>query len=134
MTAKDAVNPLQFYHSTDAELNPGDVIEPGHKINNPNRPSSDDFKEYGHHNFTWMTTVKPHPNAKYGYGANHYEVEPLGLHHPYSFSVARGKPRDPAERNEGKPTQRTDKTWVSLAGAKVLRKVGDDEPRIGDTQ
>lgn len=132
MSAGDHVSPQQFYHSTDAGLKPGDVIEPGHKIENPNRPSSDDFKEYGHHNFTWMTTVKPHPNVNGGYGRNHYEVEPMGLHHPYSFNLAKTGTRirpntDPPRNDEGS-------NWVSLAGAKVVRKVNDDEPRIGDTK
>jgi hypothetical protein len=129
MTAKDAINPLQFYHSTDSELNSGDVLKPNHPVGNTSRPSSDDFKEYGHHDFTWMTTVKPHPKAQYGYGKNHYEVEPMGLHHPYSFDVARGHKRTMQDANPN-----MNSTWVSLAGAKVLRKVGDEEPRIGDTQ
>lgn len=126
----------QFYHSTDSELQPGDVITPGHR-----RPrghhASDDFPEYGHTNFTWMTTEKPGTQygrpgqAIGGYGRNHYEVEPLGLHHPYSFHLAKtGYKRTMNERAfpEHQPN------WVSLGGARVIRKLGDDEPRVGDTR
>jgi hypothetical protein len=131
MTASDHLGP-QFYHSTDAELKPGDVLQPGHPIKNPKRPSSNDFKELGHHNFTWMTTTKPHPNNLGGsYGRNNYQVEPIGLHAPYSFKL--GKTGDLQDRDMDED-ERLGSSWVSLGGAKVIRKVGDEEPRIGDTK
>ncbi len=126
MAAHESLGP-QFYHSTNSELKPGDVIQPGHRRDDDSFHFSDDFKELGHHNFTWMTTEKP---GVYGgkYGKNSYEVEPLGLHHPYSFQLAKSGERTTTERMQERSSGNDHRTaWVSLAGAKVIRKVGDDQ-------
>lgn len=125
MSAGDAVSPQQFFHATDAHLNPGDVIKPGHKPPGTGG-HSDDFDELGHHNFTWMFPNRDHVRS---YGRHTYQVEPIGLHHPYSFDLAR---TGDASMRTSELAEDRPHAVVALGGARVIKKI--TAPNIGDTK
>lgn len=127
----------QFFHASPSEFKPGDLIQPGHRREG-GKHWSDDYYSEGHHQFTWMTAQRPRRDSMYG--TNHYEVEPTGLAEPYKWHEHSGlgttvRADHPyAERNRRRNANPDQQSWVSLAPLRVIRKVADDEPRIGDTK
>lgn len=102
---------------------PGDYVKPGNMVPNDIHSRtggrwSDDYSDKGHDQFVWMTK---HPEDAH-YGSNVYEVHPEGLTRAYNY------------RGEGEPESRSHQAHVSLAPVKVVRRIGDDEPHIGDTR
>jgi hypothetical protein len=76
MTASDHLSPGQFFHGTHAELNSGDLIEPG-KHPKSYQPYKDapDLQSRDHVYFSNRRQYL----AEY-YGPNLYQVEPTGPH------------------------------------------------------
>lgn len=110
------LSPRQFFHGTNAELQPGDMLHPNHKEGyNKERPD--------HSDFVWMANnvkdadwyAKQRVQTK-GTGApgHVYEVEPQGLHAPADTLT---------------PGKKSATAHVSLAPAKVIRELSPDERR-----
>jgi Rifampin ADP-ribosyl transferase len=109
----------QFFHGTDAQLQPGDMLHPNHSTEGFNKERPD------HTDFVWMSNrVKDadwYANRRSGTptrtgtsGGHVYEVEPQGLHAPADTLT---------------PGKKSNSTHVSLAPAKVIREVPHDERR-----
>ena len=99
MAAHDSLSPDQFYHGTNAELAPGDMVQ-------PNYPKHDDpvWANHGHSDFVWSS---PLPREASVYGDNVYEVEHTGLTGLYKHNTP------------------ISQAHVSLAPMRVIRKVSN---------
>lgn len=106
MTAHDAMNPVQFFHGTNAVLAPGDMINPGH------RKSQYDYADEAHHVFTASRADEAGSYASFarhlarmgeipGPAESHvYEVEHTGpaepIPSPYNDAVVYQRSKQPA--------------------------------------
>jgi len=126
MAAADHLSP-RLFHSTNADLQPGDLIHPGHQHEDPaDYHWGDDYKNIGHRDFTWASAGKP----KTSFGSRHYEVEPTGLAHPYTLherpnglTARKDTPGEYPRQESMDPDSIHAKNWVSLAPLRVKGRV-----------
>jgi hypothetical protein len=91
MSAIDNLSPPQFYHGTNAELSPGDVVSPGHKATFGKEPMT----------HVYATT---HLEAAKAYGMSRKRLHG-GESHVYSVSAEGAEP-DPEGKSAGKGAHR----------------------------
>lgn len=113
-----ALNQEQFFHTTEADLKPGDYLHPNYK------PAGEGFSEIfsreglGHHDFVHMTRGTESARISHNmFGKQTYEVEPEGLTNRYDWM----KTHRPSSRGSH-PDH-----WVSLAPVRVKRRVDPEE-------
>jgi rifampin ADP-ribosyltransferase len=81
MSAQDNLNHHQFYHGTSAELNPGDVVEPGHAETTFNYDRPPKHVYFTKHLAKAWNYADFRASSKGG-NASVYEVEPIGAGTP----------------------------------------------------
>jgi hypothetical protein len=117
MAAEDALEHRQFYHGTNAALQPGDMLHPNHTAEGFNKQHPE------HSDFVWMTNqlkdadwyARRRTQKKQTDPPGHvYEIEPQGLHAPADTLT---------------PGKKSNTAHVSLAPAKVIREVSHEERR-----
>ena len=124
MAAEDHLSP-RLFHSTDADLSPGDLIQPGYRRpGQDNGHYSDDYAYAGHGDFAWASANRP----KTHFGTKHYEVEPTGLAHPYELhetpgGLATRSDSPGAEKRRVNGNSLHARNWVSLAPLRVKQRV-----------
>lgn len=120
---EQALSHRQFFHGTDAKLQPGDLIHPNYKGDighNTEHPE--------HSDFVWMSNrlrdadwyARRRSQVKKTDPPGHvYQVEPTGLH-------------GPADLDQPGPKTKSNTAHVSLAPARVIREVPHDERAAAD--
>ena len=133
MADENVLQHKQFFHGTASKLEPGDLIHPNHLGDvgyNKQHPEHSDFvwmtsrpsdaDWFARHRGAMAKQVK-HTDQTANEASHVYEVEPTGLHAPADIPPSRG------DRKLPRPKSST--AHVSLAPARVVREVPQEERR-----